>query len=108
MYKPKVTKEEFELWFRDNPAASLEEIMEEFGIQQSTAYQKKAAYFKKHPYDPDSSHIAADIHSNGVSQGFMMGLTAGVLIGDTLKSQGLGISDLLKSLSAWIKPQGEV
>lgn len=103
MYRPKVTKEEFEEWFRENPAASLEEIMLEFGIQRSTAYVKKAGYFKKHPYDPDSSHIAADIHSNGVSQGFMMGLTAGILMGDVLKSQGMGVSDLLEKVAIWMK-----
>ncbi len=103
MFRPKVTKEEFELWFREHPAASLEEIMEEFGIMQSTAYQKKAQYYAKHPYDPDSSRIAADIHSDGVSQGFLMGITAGILIGDVLKSQGLGVSDILSKVSSWMK-----
>lgn len=103
MFRPKVTRDEFEEWFRENPAASLEDIMSEFGIQKSTAYVKKAGYFKKHPYDPDSSQIAAQIHSDGVSQGFVMGITAGILIGDVLKSQGLGVSDILGKVSTWMK-----
>lgn len=107
MYKPKVTKDDFSAWFTEHPGASIDEICDTFNVSVSCAYAKRKQYYSEHRYDPNSTKIGATIFQSGYDTGFIAGATVGILAGDLLKSQGLGVSDILQRVSAWMKPPSE-
>lgn len=109
--KVKCSKEQFRKYFKENPVASIPEIMDKFDICQASAYRKKAQWHKQNPLNPESSEIAVKIHreayNEGYNTGFFNGVAIGILAGDVLKSSGMGVSDIVSKIAGWIKPTAE-
>ncbi len=96
----KLSYPEFENWYLSHPGFSPQEIADEFKVSVRTAYNKIEIFNKRNGAKVDIrlSSMQLDAYKEGYDMGVVVGAAIGGLTADLLKSNGIGISDLV----AWI------
>lgn len=104
----KLPYEEFEEYYLDHPGESAEKIAEVFNVSPRCIYYKMRRFNRLHndKVDVNVSTLLLEAYRNGRREGYdegvLIGLGIGDLLGEFLKSNGMGITDFISKFSEYV------
>ncbi|VVB86216.1 Uncharacterised protein [uncultured archaeon] len=103
----KVSYEEFEQFYLEHPGESPQTLSEVFNVSPRCIYYKLRRFNRLHNdkfVDASSLLLQAfrDGRKEGYDEGVLIGLGIGDLLGEFLKSNGIGITDFIAKFSEYV------